>query len=78
MVLRCSVISVLTYLHGRYYGTGFIFGKMLCIIICVDYILLAFLDFLFPREDIDLAPKFELSQWQEVSSRTTITMSYFR
>lgn len=50
----------------RYYGTGLIFGKMLCIIICVDYILLAFLDYFFPREDIDLAPKFELSRWQEV------------
>lgn len=42
---------------------------MLCIVICVDYILLAFLDFLFPREDIDLAPKFELSRWQEVIQR---------
>ncbi|SCV71130.1 BQ2448_2718 [Microbotryum intermedium] len=54
----------------RYYGTGLIFGKMLCILICVDYILLAFLDFFFPREDIDLAPKFELSKWQEVSWTT--------
>ncbi|SGY49241.1 BQ5605_C001g00757 [Microbotryum silenes-dioicae] len=50
----------------RYYGTGLIFGKMLCIIICVDYILLAFLDFFFPREDIDLVPKFELSRWQDL------------
>lgn len=49
----------------RYYGTGLIFGKMLCIIICVDYILLAFLDFFFPRENIDIAPKFELGRWQE-------------
>lgn len=39
---------------------------MLCIIICVDYILLAFLDFFYPREEIDLAPKFELARWQEV------------
>lgn len=58
--------------HGtdisRYYGTGLIFGKMLCLIICVDYILLAFLDFFYPREEIDLAPKFELRKWKEVSS----------
>jgi phosphatidylinositol glycan class A protein len=40
---------------------------MLCIIICVDYILLAFLDFFYPRDQIDLAPKFELAKWQEVS-----------
>lgn len=51
---------------NRYYGTGLIFGKMLCIIIFVDYILLAFLDFFYPRENIDLAPKFELARWQEV------------
>lgn len=49
----------------RYYGTGLIFGKMLCIIICVDYILLAFLDYFFPRDEIDLAPKFELSNFVE-------------
>jgi hypothetical protein len=56
----------LTLFSCRYYGTGLIFGKMLCIIICVDYILLAFLDFFFPRENIDIAPKFELGRWQEV------------
>lgn len=50
----------------RYYGTGLIFGKMLCLIICVDYILLAFLDFFYPRESIDIAPKFELAKWREV------------
>ena len=51
----------------RYYGTGLIFGKMLCLIICVDYILLAWLDFLYPRDEIDRAPKFELTKWKEVS-----------
>ncbi|KAK4704327.1 hypothetical protein P7C70_g1881, partial [Phenoliferia sp. Uapishka_3] len=50
----------------RYYGTGLVFGKMLCLIICVDYILLAFLDFFYPRDDIDIAPKFELKRWQQV------------
>lgn len=50
----------------RYYGTGAIYGKILCIIICVDIILLAILDYFFPREEIDLAPKFGLQQWQEV------------
>jgi hypothetical protein len=51
----------------RYYGTGAVFGKMLCLIICVDYILLAFLDFFYPREEIDIAPKFTLEHWKEVS-----------
>lgn len=44
-----------------------IFGKILCMVICLDYILLAILDYFCPREDIDIAPKFELGRWQEVS-----------
>ncbi|KAK4047029.1 Phosphatidylinositol N-acetylglucosaminyltransferase GPI3 subunit [Microbotryomycetes sp. JL221] len=50
----------------RYYGTGAIFGKILCIVICVDYVCVALLDYFFPREDIDLAPKFGLQRWQEL------------
>lgn len=53
----------------RYYGTGLVFGKMLCLIICVDYILLAMLDWFFPRSEIDLAPKFELARWHEMCDR---------
>lgn len=41
---------------------------MLCLIICVDYILLAFLDFFYPRHMIDLAPKFSLAKWKAVSA----------
>jgi hypothetical protein len=33
-----------------YYGTGAVFGKIMCIIIMVDYILLALLDYFQPRE----------------------------
>ncbi|KAK4046192.1 Phosphatidylinositol N-acetylglucosaminyltransferase GPI3 subunit [Microbotryomycetes sp. JL201] len=50
----------------RYYGTGAIFGKILCIIICVDYVLVAILDFFYPRDEIDIAPKFGLQQWQDL------------
>lgn len=56
-----------SFLAYRYYGTGVIFGKMLCLIICVDYILLAMLDFFYPRDEIDIAPKFELKKWHQVS-----------
>lgn len=51
----------------RYYGTGLIFGKMLCIIICVDYILLALLDYFYPRSEIDIAPKWNMEAWIAVS-----------
>lgn len=53
----------------RYYGTGYIFGKMLCIIVCVDYILLAILDFFFPRDQIDIAPKFRLDAWHDICDK---------
>lgn len=62
----------------RYYGTGLIFGKMLCLIICVDYILLSFLDFFYPRESIDIAPKFELRKWKEVSNNERGRESRFK
>lgn len=60
----------MTFRFHRYYGTGLVFGKMLCIIICVDYILLAMLDYFFPRSEIDIAPKFELAKWIEVGPHT--------
>ncbi|BGP39966.1 Phosphatidylinositol N-acetylglucosaminyltransferase GPI3 subunit [Rhodotorula kratochvilovae] len=50
----------------RYYGTGAVFGKIMCIIVMVDYILLALLDWLRPREKIDRAPKFDLERWKEI------------
>ncbi|CEQ39130.1 SPOSA6832_00631, partial [Sporobolomyces salmonicolor] len=50
----------------RYYGTGAVFGKIMCIIVIVDYFLLAFLDWLYPRDEIDLAPKFDLERWKQI------------
>ncbi|GAA5905769.1 hypothetical protein JCM5296_005732 [Sporobolomyces johnsonii] len=50
----------------RYYGTGAVFGKIMCIIVVVDYFLLAFLDWLYPRDEIDLAPKFDLERWKQI------------
>ncbi|KAL7340835.1 transferase [Rhodotorula toruloides] len=52
----------------RYYGTGAVFGKIMCIIIIVDYILLAIMDYFSPRDKIDRAPKFDLERWKRVRS----------
>lgn len=38
----------------------------MCIIIIVDYVLLAVMDFFSPRDKIDRAPKFELERWKRV------------
>lgn len=45
------------------------FGKIMCIIIMVDYILLAVLDYFQPRESLGRARKFNLDRWRKVSSR---------
>ncbi|GAA5978271.1 hypothetical protein JCM11641_001155 [Rhodosporidiobolus odoratus] len=50
----------------RYYGTGTVFGKIMCIIVMVDHILLALLDFFSPRDRIDRAPKFDLEKWRRI------------
>ncbi|GAA6027252.1 hypothetical protein JCM8097_002527 [Rhodosporidiobolus ruineniae] len=50
----------------RYYGTGAVFGKIMCIILIVDYILLALLDLFKPRDRIDRAPKFDLEKWRKI------------
>ncbi|BGP16076.1 hypothetical protein JCM10213_006788 [Rhodosporidiobolus nylandii] len=50
----------------RYYGTGAVFGKIMCIIVIVDYLLLAILDFFSPRDEMDRAPKFDLDRWKRI------------
>ncbi|GAA6010786.1 hypothetical protein JCM11491_002945 [Sporobolomyces phaffii] len=50
----------------RYYGTGRVFGIIMCVIIMVDYAWLAVLDWWTPRTEIDLAPKFNLDKWRKI------------
>jgi phosphatidylinositol glycan class A protein len=39
----------------RYYGCGIWAGKLFCLCVVVDYLLLVFLEFWMPRERIDVA-----------------------
>ncbi|GAA5824277.1 hypothetical protein JCM11251_001595 [Rhodosporidiobolus azoricus] len=50
----------------RYYGTGAVFGKIMCIIVIVDHMLLVLLEFFQPEKDIDRAPKFDLNKWKRI------------
>ncbi|GAA5869618.1 hypothetical protein JCM8547_005087 [Rhodosporidiobolus lusitaniae] len=50
----------------RYHGTGAVFGKIMCIIIMVDYLLLAILDFFSPPDQVDRAPQFDLERWRQI------------
>ncbi|GAA5832612.1 hypothetical protein JCM5353_006695 [Sporobolomyces roseus] len=50
----------------RYYGTGRVFGIIMCVIVIVDYIWLAVLEWWEPKEKIKLAPKFDLEKWRKI------------
>lgn len=39
----------------RYYGCGAWAGKLFCLLVALDFLLLWFLEFCFPRETIDVA-----------------------
>jgi phosphatidylinositol glycan class A protein len=39
----------------RYYGCGAWAGKLFCLLVALDFLLLWFLEFCFPREGIDVA-----------------------
>jgi phosphatidylinositol glycan class A protein len=40
----------------RYYGCGIWAGKLFCLVVVVDYLFFLFLEWWFPREDIDICP----------------------
>jgi len=42
----------------RYYGSGSIFGKVMCMVVMSQYIFMAILDWWLPRDQIDYAPDF--------------------
>jgi phosphatidylinositol N-acetylglucosaminyltransferase subunit A len=39
----------------RYYGCGAWAGKLFCLLVVLDFLLLWFLEFCFPREGVDIA-----------------------
>ncbi|KAJ1973829.1 Phosphatidylinositol N-acetylglucosaminyltransferase GPI3 subunit [Dimargaris xerosporica] len=43
----------------RYYGCGVWAGKLFCMLAVVDYLLLLLLEWLWPRESIEIAPTFD-------------------
>ncbi|KAI3636506.1 hypothetical protein MIR68_005451 [Amoeboaphelidium protococcarum] len=49
----------------RFYGCGMWAGKLFCCIVALNYIFLLFLEWLYPRSDIDLVPKFDLAEYKE-------------
>jgi phosphatidylinositol N-acetylglucosaminyltransferase subunit A len=43
----------------KYHNVGIVAGKIAMMIVIVDYLLMLLLDYLYPRDEIDLCPKFD-------------------
>jgi hypothetical protein len=52
--------------YDRYFGTGVFFGKIMCMVICVDFIFLMILAWICPDEEIDRAPKWDAKRYEEL------------
>ncbi|KAG0149235.1 hypothetical protein CROQUDRAFT_40144 [Cronartium quercuum f. sp. fusiforme G11] len=50
----------------RHYGSGAVFGKVMCIVLMAQNVLMACLDWWMPRENIDRAPEFDYSAYLKV------------
>lgn len=56
----------------RYYGCGLWAGKIFCILIAIDYLIWRFLEWLFPEQDIEIAPAFPYQKYNKVSKCKSI------
>mgnify|MGYP001032329287 CR=1 FL=1 len=50
----------------RYYGCGVWAGKLLCIIVAIDFILYQLLEWLFPRSGIDSVIEFNVPRYHKL------------
>ncbi|KAL8407746.1 hypothetical protein RB594_006545 [Gaeumannomyces avenae] len=53
----------------RYYGCGIWAGKLFCLCVVLDYLLFLFLEFWYPRENIDICPDWPRKKLEEVSHK---------
>ncbi|KAJ1994339.1 Phosphatidylinositol N-acetylglucosaminyltransferase GPI3 subunit [Dimargaris cristalligena] len=49
----------------RYYGCGQWAGKLFCILAAIDFLLYLFLEWAFPRQNIEIAPRFDHKRYVE-------------
>ncbi|GET01534.1 phosphatidylinositol N-acetylglucosaminyltransferase GPI3 subunit [Rhizophagus clarus] len=50
----------------RYYGCGLWAGKIFCILIAIDYLIWRFLEWLFPEQNIEIAPAFPYQKYNKM------------
>jgi phosphatidylinositol glycan class A protein len=56
-----------------YYGCGLWAGKLFCMVVAVDYLLLRLLDWFFPSADIDTCPTFDQERYKQVEEASNAT-----
>ncbi len=54
---------------NRYHACGVVAGKLFCIIVILDYLLYRFLEWLSPREKIDIAPNFPYLLYSQMKDK---------
>ncbi|TLD23849.1 hypothetical protein PspLS_06546 [Pyricularia sp. CBS 133598] len=57
----------------RYYGCGIWAGKLFCLCVIVDYLIFLFLEFWFPRDQIDICPDWSRSHKRKALWATSHT-----
>ncbi|CAG8443867.1 10284_t:CDS:10 [Ambispora gerdemannii] len=50
----------------RYYGCGVWAGKIFCVLVAIDYLIWMFLEWVAPREDIEIAPAFPYQKYRKM------------
>ncbi|MBW0489731.1 hypothetical protein O181_029446 [Austropuccinia psidii MF-1] len=60
--LNIEPVTLLERLR-RYYGSGVVFGKVMCIVMMCQYILMGLLDWWLPRDEIDFVPDFNYNMY---------------
>jgi hypothetical protein len=53
----------------RYYGCGLWAGKIMCLLVAVDFLVYLLLEWVQPRNGIDVAPDFSLETYQRLCLR---------
>ncbi|KFH73798.1 phosphatidylinositol glycan, class A [Podila verticillata NRRL 6337] len=52
-----------------YYGCGVFVGKLFCIMIALDYLFWVYLEWILPRDEIEIAPKFPYKKFKKMCQR---------
>jgi len=50
----------------RYYGCGIFAGKVFCVLVAIDFLIYVFLEWLFPRDSIDIVVNFPYEKYQSL------------